>query len=370
MGESNIIPMNKYAGENDNPDNLEVKNMDVIIDSETGENKILGTLDEDFKDSFDEMVKKINESDDNDEFLVDKTMVSEKDIIEYLASDDSNDSIINEVMNGSDLTADEVSTILRIANRRINGEKFNVYKELPPRVKEEIDKYISGGVTTGAISGNNAQIKGATYAATEAVFDSFINEIQMSKAKNDFARDMETLYKTSGKEIADASLEYIDERNKAYREAAEEIEDEDKKGKLLAILDQIDEARALTGLKEFAKRCKIKSIELEKPDSRVYSNFRQKYSKSTNNICSIESARDSLLRQLSPEYTKKQIDAFLIVFCKQVSKYSCEVAKEHAYMYYVLYYCVMLNADKNNVYLENVKEVIANIAERNPLINK
>ena len=38
-------------------------------------------------------------------------------------------------------------------------------------------------------------------------------------------------------------------------------------------------------------------------------------------------------------YTMKDVDAFLIAFCKQVDKYSPTVATEHAYMYYVLYYC-------------------------------
>ena len=149
------------------------------------------------------------------------------------------------------------------------------------------------------------------------------------------------------------------------------MEDPEKKARLLAILDQIDEARSLTTLKEFAKRCKIKPIELEKPESRVYRGFLNKYTNSTNNIYDIKVARTVLFRHLSNEgYTMRDVDAFLISFCKQVNGYSPTIATEHAYMYYVLYYSALLDGDRSTTFINNVKDVIVNLKERNSIINK
>ena len=359
----------------DDSEDLPVKNMEVMVDPNTGEHKILGSTEEEqdsseLKDSFDEMVKKINENDDVS--LMDDSPITEQEAVDYLSSSTGSESILNELSKGTDYTPETIRDLLIVTNRRINKEQFNVYKELPEQIKKMIDTYVTQGIGTGNIGATNiATINSIKHNVAEALIDEFINDIQFDRSKNDFARDLETIYQSSAKEITDASLEYIDERNKAYREAANEMEDPEKKARLLAILDQIDEARSLTTLKEFAKRCKIKSIELEKPESRVYRGFLNKYINSTNNIYDIKVARTVLFRHLSNEgYTMRDVDAFLIAFCKQVDKYSPTVATEHAYMYYVLYYSALLDGDRSTTFINNVKDVIVNLKERNSIINK
>ena len=51
---------NVVYSDDENPHNLTAKNMNVLIDTESGENKIIGVADN-LKDSFEEMVKKIND---------------------------------------------------------------------------------------------------------------------------------------------------------------------------------------------------------------------------------------------------------------------------------------------------------------------
>ncbi len=358
---------------NENPDNLPVKNMEVIVDPATGENKILGSSEEaveesELKNSFDEMVRKINEEDDTS--LIDDRPITEQEAVDYLSSASAEDSIFGELAKDTNLSTESIRGLLEVVNRRIKGEKFNAYKEFPDEIKKIIDGYVMQNGT--AISGANiAQINSIKHNAAEVLLDEFISDIQIDRSKNDFARDLEHIYQTSAKEISDASLEYIDERNKAYREAAEEIEDEGKKARLLAILDRIDEARALTELKEFAKTCKIKPIELEKPERRAYDSFLSKYKNSSNNIYDIKIAKDVLFRHIEADgYTMRDIDAFFVAFCKQVHNYSIDVATDHAYMYYVLYYCALLDGDKSTTFVNNVKEVISNLRERNSIINK
>ena len=165
---------------------------------------------------------------------------------------------------------------------------------------------------------------------------------------------------------AEGGIEYIEERNSAYREAANNIEDEGKRKRLNAILDRIDEARNLTELKEFAKTCKIKRYDIERPDKRVYSGFLSKYRDSVNNIYDINIAETVLVRHLAPLGCDKiDVIMLLIAFCRQCQSYSVDNVLDHAYMYYFLYYCVMLDGDKSDKFKNNLLEVIKNVNERN-----
>lgn len=345
----------------ENGEIIESRMMDVLIDPDTGSRKIIGSADnEAVKDSFDEMVKKINEDKD---ISLDDTPVSEKEIIDYLANGNS-DSMLSELSKGTNISLESTRQLLEIVNRKSKGEKFNTYKELPTEIKSIIDNYVATNMSS--VGCNISTINNIKRNVADALLDEFINDIHLDRAKNDFARDLEQIYNSSAKEIADSSLEYIEERNKAYREAAMDIEDEAKKNRLLAILDRIDDARSLDELKEFAKTCKIKSIELEKPETRVYNGFLNKYKNSTNNIYDINIARKVLYRHISNDgYTTKDVDAFFIAFCKHVSGYSVDVATDHAFMYYVLYYSALLDGDKSLIFVNNVKEVINNLRERN-----
>ena len=72
-----------------NSEDLPVKNMEVMVDPNTGEHKILGSTEEEqdsseLKDSFDEMVKKINENDDVS--LMDDSPITEQEAVDYLSS--------------------------------------------------------------------------------------------------------------------------------------------------------------------------------------------------------------------------------------------------------------------------------------------
>ena len=283
-----------------------------------------------------------------------------------------NDSIIED-LSGNDnveISVETTKELLDLINKKLAGEKIHPYKDMPEEIQKMIDNHIAEGLKNVDFpSGVNVQAIRKNIG--EALLDDFINEIQMKRMKNDFATDLENLYKDSIKDIAAGTLEYIDERNKAYRKAANEIDDEEKKKKMYAILDQLDEARSLNTLKEYAKHCKIKSIELEKPDNRVYMSFLAKYKNSTQNIYDINLAKKVLFRHLEASgYGIRDIDAFFICFCKQVKNFSPSKPIEHVYMYYVLYYCALLDGDNSDVFINNVKEVMDNLRQRNAIIKK
>ena len=91
---------------------------------------------------------------------------------------------------------------------------------------------------------------------------------------------------------------------------------------MMEILDAIDEAKNLTKLKEFAKKTKIRSIDLEKPN-RVFDRFLNKYRNSSNNIYDIHMGLTVLSRHLEG-YSNDMVRAFFILFCKQVQNYDID----------------------------------------------
>lgn len=333
----------------------------VSINADTGEHMILDTNDSFEDHSFDSLVEKIN----NGDFLDNKPL-NEEEILKMLENSNDN-SILNFMGNGSGMSSEEIKQLLSVINRRINGESFNVYKELPESAKIAVNNMGFGVENPGIKDANNNQIKNII---AENMIDEFISNVQINRSKYDFATELEKIYNGANKEIANASLEYIEDRNKVYRESLDNIEDEEKRNKVKAILDRIDQARTLDELKEFAKTCKIKCIELEKANSRVFSSFLAKYKNSSNNIYDINMAGKVLYRHMSKEYgyKEKHIVAFLVLFCKYVTNMNVNDHEDHAFMYYVLYYCAILDADNSKVFKDNVAEVIENIRKRNSYI--
>ena len=354
--------MNKDL-ETSKKEGLEERPMDVIIDPSTGEHKILGDIRDNVDEvdmAFDNMVEKINS--DNDSFLSDRP-ITDSDVLEYLSGDNTDDTLLGELSKGTNISDEAIKKLLSVTNRKLKGEKFNVYRELPEEIQTIIDQYVK---TDPGCIGDISTLNLVRKNVADALLDEFIANIQIDRSKHDFVADMEQIYNSFNSEISDLASDYIEERNKAYREAADTIEDEDKKERLLSILDMIDNARDLTDLKKFAKNCKIKKFELEKPE-KLFRTFLAKYKNSTNNIYDIHLAHDTLLRHLSQEgYTDDAVNAFLVAFCKQVKNYSVDNVLQHAYMYYVLYYCALIDSDKTkDKYLNSVKEVIDLLNKRN-----
>lgn len=353
------------------------KPMNVAIDPITGEHKILGEADcDEDNETFEEMCERINNSDLDSNANLDP--ITEKELINYITNVDNN-SILTELTKDIDLKPETIRELLLVVNRKINKEEFNVYRALPEEVRVMIDKYL----VNGQIPAFTNEGKRFRNMVSEQLISEFITNISLDKTMVDFNKELESLFEKGSSELADSVIGYTKERSKKYREYADGLEDQEKKEKMNHILDRIDEASTLTEMKEFAKSCKIKPFEFEKPE-KVYKNFLYKYKESTYNIYDIAMARPILYRNINPciigidgnkeikeVYTSKDIDAFFLCFCKQCKNYKVDVVFDHAYMYYVIYNIVLLDMNKgaskevSDKFLDNVKEVISNLKEKN-----
>lgn len=334
----------------------EIKVINTTINPLTGESMILNTDEAEDTESVDEKIARVS--------LEDLTALPANE--EEVTTAMQEEGILKEISKDLEWSQDDIKAILNVTNRRIKKENFNVYKALPDSVKKMIDDYISKELGISVLTANISQLNTVRNSIATSIIDQFQSEIQMNRAKHDFAHELASIYQSGVREISESAIDYMSERNQAYREAAEKMDDEEKKTRMLAILDRIDQARSLDELKEFAKKCKIKNMDIEKP-KRVFKDFTGKYANSANNIYDIDLCTYILARNL-PERTETEITCFFIVFCKYVQNWNIGDPLNHSFIYYVLYYCAMLDGDKSDVFKNAVREVIDNIKVRNPNI--
>ena len=367
------LPSNNGVEDHD-PEEGEKKFMHVTVNPVTGEHiPVMEVSEEDAlgdNETFEEMVERVKNSD----IKLDDSPFTEDEFKSYLK--DSNDSVLNDITKDTDFDSETIKGLLEVTNRKMKGEEFNIYKALPEKIQKLINSYcIRGTVPLNTPNGNAFR-----NMVTEELIDEFITNIGMNRIQSDFSKELEEIFDKGTKELSESIVGYTEERSKTYREAAEKMEDPEKKAKLTAILDNVDEGYNLTKLKEYAKTCKIKKYDLERPD-KIYRGFLQKYRDSKYNVYGIDVAVPIILRNLnknedgtpsSEKFEQVDVDAFFIAFCKQTANYDPNNNPiDHAYMYYLMYNCVFTDINigesksVSTKFLQNIKEVIFNLRERN-----
>lgn len=371
------LPSNNGEEENANKEDGYYTKAAIAIDPETGEHKVLGNFDENSEKDVKSFEEAIDDSDINDfTFEEDTSPITEEEAISTLNDLKSDpNSMIGDITKDLDLSPEDTMTILELANKQMNHEKFNAYKEFPQSIRDMINKYLGP-----QIAGNNSnEAKRIKNTVSEALLDEFITSISIDRTKNTFNQEIENMFSKTSAEVGDSIIGYTSERNAKFREYADQLEDEEKKEKISTILDIIDEAYNLNSLKEFCKKCKIKHIELENIDakkSRYIDDIMTKYDNNKNyNIYNLYNAEAILRRKLNQsdddQYNNKDVRAFLVAFSMYCRNYNPANVNEHTFMYYTIYNIVISdvnigeNKNVSDIFLDNIKDCINNLRERN-----
>lgn len=362
------LPSNNGVSENTDSDQGYIKKANIVVDPYTGENKIVSTVNEDEETiddmSFEDLVAGI----ESGEIKVpeDNTPISKEELKSNFGILDDNGNIT--------VSNEDFMTILEVVNRRNNKEDFNVYKALPKVIQRQIDEGIGLPPEGSSVITNNP-IRAMRNATAEALIDEVILHLIMERAQTNLNKEIEEVFKSTATEVAEYSIGYTKERNEKYREYAEGLEDEEKKKKLLETLDVIDSAYDLNTLKEFAKTCKIKKYDIENPKN-YFRDFMYKYKDQAYNIYDINLTLPMLERHIVDDenYNKADIIAFMVCFCKYIRNFNVENTLDHAFMYYVIYNICIVDSlpesskEVSDKFMNNIKEVINNLKERNPFL--
>ena len=369
----------EYFGESDetseevtSEEEGEYKMMDTSINPNTGEVSIIGNADSDELDSetFEEMYDRIANSDID---FGTSDPISKDETLEYLA-ENPDGGMLGLTAEDLNVSPENIQEVIKIANRRKKKENFGIYQALPDELKEMIDKY----VLEAGISPLDKRSRALKNTIATDMIDEFINNIESERIKKDFNVEVESIFNKAYEEIGDSIAGYTKTKLEKYREAAAKMTDLEKKEKMNTILDQIQEAHDLNTLKEYAKHCKIKKFDFEKP-GKYFDRLKNKYKDTPYSIYDINLCAPILYRNINElyedKYTDKDIIGFLIAYCKQTSNMQPSNIVEHSYMYYVIYNIVLADLTKSEKdesskeFFNNVVEVIDNLKKINASMN-
>ena len=282
--------------------------------------------------------------------------------------------------------ADAVSKIAYLMANRIAGNNIDYYSSMPKFMQNTVSQIMMNTNTAG-IPSNRILHKNQV---AKMLIDEYVEEYKKSSQKtvdldtlfSGFNKDAAKIADDMATQIGDLMLSFDDERkeqiNNAIASAKEKGNDVMVKN-LEAIRDNIDKAFHLDDFKEFCKHCKIKNIEMKKPN-RVYDSFIHKYETNDAIINDIRTCPDVIIRHLT-EFTKDQAMMICLAYCKYCCNMNPDNMAEHTFMYYFIRNIIAIDRinprgrayqsisekDKSfyDTFVANLRECMNNLLERN-----
>lgn len=280
------------------------------IDAKTGENKIIGSASEVLSDNG---VTVDNIIDGTDEDLLDSVTIKDETY---------------DKLNEMGISEEDAILLTKLITRRLNKEKFSIYKELPNSIKNMVRSMCG--------SNNINQLQ----ACSEIVLDQFISELKIEQEFIDF---QETLKKEMDiPNLVDMYGEYLRESMEVKLiEKANQIQETDpEKAKILleisaAYSDSYTFARQLKAFANNDKECRRLDKEIKKYD-RYCTEFNYKYKDTKFKINDIKLVEPTLRRVFEDSIYNSYIKEFIILFCRICRNLDANNVVEHSFMYYTI----------------------------------
>lgn len=299
-------------------------------------------------------------------------VTGEQTVIGLASSKSENDVTISDIVDGTDeemlesiaikeetysklnqygLTNEETEQFTSVILRRLQGEKFSIYKELPMKIKN-IVRSMCG-------SNNINQLQ----ACSEIVVDQFISELKIEQEFVDFQDSLKK--EIGGLDMMNIYDEYQKETMGKLLEKADEIEaSEPEKAKTLReIYDAFEDSYNFTtmvkAIHENWKEARRLDKEIKKYD-RYCVEFNYKYKNSKFKINDITLVAHSLDRALKDySVSISEIKKFVVLFCRITRNMSPDNIVEHSYMYYTIKNILALDYMKidSEAYNKTVKAI-------------
>ena len=286
---------------------------------------------------------------ENDVTISDIVDGTDEDILDSITIKEETYSKLNEY----GLTNQETEQFTSVILRRLQGEKFSIYKELPMKIKN-IVRSMCG-------SNNINQLQ----ACSEIVVDQFISELKIEQEFVDFQDSLKK--EIGGLDMMNMYDEYLKETME-YKlvEKANELEATDpERAKTLrevtkAFKDSYEFTTMRKALTENWKEARRLDKEIKKYD-RYCTEFNYKYKDSRFKINDITLVAHSLDRAMK-DYSVSILDIkkFVILFCRITRNMRPDNIVEHSYMYYTVKNILSLDYMKidSEAYINTVENVL------------
>lgn len=284
---------------------------------------------------------------------------------------------------------DSQAAIATLIARRMTGENFDVYSEMPDDYKHQVDMIYTETVAKAPPKIRSGYTKNNI---AKMIIDDMVNDFRKSNSTqvdldtilSGFDEDVKKFHSEISSELGDIMMTFDEERKAEIDAAIKRCQDDGKTEaveKLQKMRDTIDDAFYLKKFIDFCSTCKIRNIEIKEPEKRVFSYFNSKYEKHKYVINDIRSCPDILARHLIT-YSHDQLVALCVAFCKYCQNMVPDNMDEHTFMYYFIrniiaidrlnpkgrIYEVMDDRSKQfyDTYTKALKDALNNLIERNP----
>lgn len=316
------------------------------INAKTGENKIIGSASEVLSNN---TVTVDNIIDGTDEELLDSVTIKEETY-----------SKLNEL----GMSEEDAIILTKLITRRLNKEKFSIYKELPNSIKNMVRSMCG--------SNNINQLQ----ACSEMVLDQFISELKIEQEFIDFQKTLKKEMDIPN--LVDMYGEYLKESMEVKLiEKANQIQETDpEKAKILleisaAYSDSYTFARQLKAFANNDKECRRLDKEVKKYN-RYCTEFNYKYKDTKFKINDIKLMEPTLRRVFEDSVYNSYIKEFIILFCRICRNLDANNVVEHSFMYYTIKNILSLDyldihSDMYSTIKNNIEIVLKIIEDKHKL---
>lgn len=268
---------------------------------------------------------------------------------------DNIDKVIKDIFGEihENIQAQDINTIINVANKYKNGEKFSYYNSLPKSIQNLINMGM-GGETLSSMG--NFKKQGRNYVAEQflqyIIQESVINT-ELIDLQSSVNKDISKLYDDSKKIISNTIINQKKYYEETIIEIASKLEEQgniEKAEILRRCSSSFKESYTLKNLLLLYKfgKLKVKKIQIEK-FGRTCSDFNMKFKKSKNVIPELSLILPVLDRHVNKKYDLVVIQEFICIFIKYTWSFSATNIEEYIYMYYFITNILSLDYyDKNN----------------------
>lgn len=262
-------------------------------------------------------------------------------------------------------TIEEAHEVVDIIHRLTNNENVSIYTKLPDKFKVLVNKTLKyKGYADHSVAANTMRTK-----LCLEIINAYIVSITKDKYENTVVKLFEDIQNNDSISFSSLITDYDKHRVEVLNSIKESIREDDTESlkKVEDMLAATKDAYDLTRLIEAAPKCKLRSIDIDKPQSRIFNEIESKYRYIENLHIPAQYSLFNILSRHNKRTDKDNLKFFLVL-SKVCMNYRPEQNyAEHLFMFSTMRNIVYLDVYKHDDYeklakpfLENINKVIDN----------
>lgn len=261
-------------------------------------------------------------------------------------------NIPEEEVDKYNISDEEAQILIDIINDLRENKNINIYNRLPDTVK--IKELINKTLSYKGFADNSTISKTARNNLCLQIISAYITSISKDKYESSVVKMFEEVQKDDIVNINNISEDYEKQRRivlESLKEAID-LDDTSNKEKIDSMLDAINDAIELNRVLDIAPKCKIKSIDIEKPQRRIFDVIESKYRYNENLHIPALSSLFNILSRHNKRSDKDNLKFFLAL-SRTCMNYDINNYTDHLFIYSVCRNIINLDIYQNEGFVNS-----------------